>query len=501
MKPRRLFISLGLLPAMLAFTACDDDNETSWPNVDGGDPVLELTTDLIRTEPGKTFHIKGTITDKDGIAAIDLDCPALELVKTIDIITLYEKPLETYELDYKFTTDKNEIADRFTINVSVTDVGGRKVSKDLVVSLDNDFNAPTFTTRPSDNVTVLIKNETSLRVKFGVQDDKALGSIRVEIPSLGVSEEVTEFNGGRKSHEYNNVFTVPSLKASYAVNVTVKDISDNEASFTTTYNIDEMPDFSKMWLADVEDAAALNSDAFGVPMTIWRTGPFKYEARYYNAKAGTKVFFLPQDTDFSPICFGLDPDDNTKLADDPELSQPFVLDQAGVYYKFNLDIKASSYTISTYTIAESTNPMPHTYNAVEQDTWENGNPDDFMIYHIGLLTSRPNDISTFLEQDSENPNILYTAQPLAFEAGDEFNFYFHNQHWHEWWDYSSWKVNGDRSDDSVWYYTGKFANSAYVWPYDRPGNLDWAHVKIPSTGSYNIYFDTHLGQARMVKAN
>ncbi|MDE6325162.1 MAG: hypothetical protein K2M02_03225, partial [Duncaniella sp.] len=96
---------------------------------------------------------------------------------------------------------------------------------------------------------------------------------------------------------------------------------------------------------------------------------------------------------------------------------------------------------------------------------------------------------------------LYTAQPLAFEAGDEFNFYFHNQHWHEWWDYSSWKVNGDRSDDSVWYYTGKFANSAYVWPYDRPGNLDWAHAKIPSTGSYNIYFDTHLGQARMVKAN
>ena len=39
----------------------------------------------------------------------------------------------------------------------------------------------------------------------------------------------------------------------------------------------------------------------------------------------------------TPICFGLDPEDNTKLTDDPETAKPIVLDEAGVYYE--IDIK------------------------------------------------------------------------------------------------------------------------------------------------------------------
>lgn len=499
MKLRRFLLSLGLLPALLALTACDDEKETTWPDVDGGDPVLELSTELIRTEPGNLFHITGTVSDKDGIASIDLDCPSLELVKTIDIITLYEKPLETYELDYKFTTDKNEIADRFNIKVSVTDVGGRKVTKELVVSLDNDFTAPTFSTKPSSRVMVLIKEETSFRLKFRADDNKELSRINVSIPTLGVNEDIVEFNRGRRSHEYDRSFSVPSRKANYSATVTVYDGNENEASFSAMFAVDELPDFTTIWLADVSDSEELTSDAFGVPMTVRRMGPYKYEARYFNAKAGTEVFFIPQDNDFSPICFGIDPDDNTRLADTPDESRPFVLDQAGVYYKFNLDLKASTYSILTYSIDEAPNPMPHPYNSVELDTWENGNRDDFMIYHIGLLTNKPNDIEIFLDQDKDNPNILYTSVPISMEAGEELRFYFHNQHWSEWWDYSSWKVSG--GDNSVWYYTGNHVNPEFTWPYTTPGYLEWANVKAPATGNYKIYFDTHLGAAKMVIAN
>ena len=73
-----------------------------------------------------------------------------------------------------------------------------------------------------------------------------------------------------------------------------------------------MPDFPKMYLADVATVEELNSDIFGVPMVINHTGEYQYRARYYNKAAGTEIFFLPQKTDFTPICFGLDPEDNTK---------------------------------------------------------------------------------------------------------------------------------------------------------------------------------------------
>ena len=94
-----------------------------------------------------------------------------------------------------------------------------------------------------------------------------------------------------------------------------------------------MPDFPKMYLADVATVEELNSDIFGVPMVINHTGEYQYRARYYNKAAGTEIFFLPQKTDFTPICFGLDPEDNTKLTDDPETAKPIVLDEAGVYYE------------------------------------------------------------------------------------------------------------------------------------------------------------------------
>ena len=39
---------------------------------------------------------------------------------------------------------------------------------------------------------------------------------------------------------------------------------------------------------------------------------------YYNENAGTQICFLPQKTDFSPICFGPDMQTEGLLGDDPE---------------------------------------------------------------------------------------------------------------------------------------------------------------------------------------
>ena len=129
--------------------------------------------------------------------------------------------------------------------------------------------------------------------------------------------------------------------------MTAVDARGNETTTTSTINVSEMPDFSKMYLADVKTVEELNSDVFGVPMLINHTGEFQYRARYYNKAAGTEIFFLPQKTDFTPICFGLDPEDNLKLTDDPETAKPIVLDKAGVYYELDINVKDATYSMRT----------------------------------------------------------------------------------------------------------------------------------------------------------
>ena len=49
-----------------------------------------------------------------------------------------------------------------------------------------------------------------------------------------------------------------------------------------------MPDFPKMYLADVATAEELNSDIFGVPMVIEHTGEYQYKANYYCQKPELK---------------------------------------------------------------------------------------------------------------------------------------------------------------------------------------------------------------------
>ena len=62
-------------------------------------------------------------TSKDGIASISLQCADLHLNKTIDLIEIYGAPQESYDLSYYFDINRNEIGERFTVKVTVTDVG------------------------------------------------------------------------------------------------------------------------------------------------------------------------------------------------------------------------------------------------------------------------------------------------------------------------------------------------------------------------------------------
>ena len=172
----------AFLSLTLWTTGCSDDD--GYPDVDGQSPTLTLTTEHIESGAGHSFTIEGKLTDTDGIASIRLQCPDLYLNKTIDLIEIYGAPKTEYDLSYSYNIKRDEIGERFTVKVTVIDVGGREVSKDVLVTMDGDFASPTFTIAPDAAVTVLMKSETKFKLSFTVTDDRILDYVIINIPGI-----------------------------------------------------------------------------------------------------------------------------------------------------------------------------------------------------------------------------------------------------------------------------------------------------------------------------
>ncbi|WP_195370444.1 MULTISPECIES: hypothetical protein [Parabacteroides] len=474
-------------------TGCSEDD--GYPDVDGQSPALTLTSDHIQTAAGRSFTIKGTVSDKDGIAAIKLECSDLNLNKTIDLIEIYEKPLETYDLSYSFAIQKEEIGEQFTVKVTIIDVGGRSVSQDVLVTMDGDFENPTFTVSPDASVTVLIKAETKFNLRFSVKDDRALDCVTVEIPGIdGYSPRKLEVNG-EKTFEFSEKIALPSIIQDYNVTITAADNVGNTSVIKSVISVSELQDFEKMYLADVATVEELNSDVFGVPMRIEHTGAYEYKANYYSQKANTEIFFLPQKSDFAPICFGLDPEDNNKLTDDPETAKPIVLEQANVYYEITLNTMEGTYAIRSYSIPEAIDPLPHAQGSMLLDQWGDGST--LTEFYIGYTTTGPSAVQRFT-QDATNPHLFYLEDNLELTGGESMNFIIHNYHSDGWWNYCTWRTDNSAEPETFDYY-GSIKNPAWTIPNTTQDN--WAKPAVNVTGSYKFYFDAHLGRAKLVRVN
>lgn len=490
----RLSVLSGLCAlALLGMTTACEDDKGDWPMVDGNAPTIALEASHIQSEVGRTFHIKGKIADADGIKSINLKCPALYLDKTIDIIGIYEEPLKEYDLDYQFTTETNEVGDAFVVEVTVIDVADKATTEKVSISMDGDFVAPVFTIAPPEEMTVLIKENPTFDVTFTVTDNRGLASVKVAIDELSYLKEVTEF-ADPTTYTFQETLTVPSAMATYVMTVTVTDLAGNSVERLSKINVSNMPDFSKMWLSDVETAAELNSDVFGVPMLIDHVGEYLYDARYYNAAAGTKIFFIPQRTDFTPICFGLDPNNSNRLVSDPAVAKPIVLDQANVYYHFRFNIATGDITIDTYSVEEAIDPIPHPFGSYEMDIWENGS--EYGEFYFGYMTDNPRYVDRFT-QDPNNPHRFWLDTPLTLDAGYRMAFIIHNYHQDGWWNYCTWRADNEDDPEVIGYY-GNFTNPA--WTGTRAKDL-WIKPTVAVTGKYKLYFDAHLSRAKLVPYN
>ncbi|WP_158280836.1 SusF/SusE family outer membrane protein [Pararcticibacter amylolyticus] len=472
------YFTLLLLAACL-LCGCKKDE---FKDVDGLPPSIEAASDRISTEPGREFVIRARIEDKDGIKSVNLKNTEFDLNKTIDL-TL-DSTVYAYDLSYRFTTKKDLKGDNFPLEITVLDRGGRSTKSTVMITMDGDFTNPVFAIAPDKAVTVLLKSTTRLNVKFTVNDDKALKQVRIEIPEINYTKDVTEFTNSGKMLQFNEAINLPAALATYTLSLVATDKAGLEAKSSSIITVSEMPDFPKMYLTDVADAAKLNSDIFGVPMLISRSGAFTYKARYYSAAAGTQIRFIPQKTDFSPICFGVDPLNNNLLTDDPEVSLPISLPAKG-YYEINFNVKTGVYSVTPYTPSDA--PLAIGSPMLLDPT----RPGEGSIpLQIGLVGSGVPNAGNWNTASplllTQNPENKYQfSVEMTLQAGATIGFIIQAQHSWGWWPEPFWRW--DRSDDPE----ANVSNDG-----ENPG--DW---KVTTSGRYIFKFDTHLKRSQLYPIN
>lgn len=509
---RTRFLKISLLCALFAtgvfVTGCSDDN--GYPDVDGESPVVALKTSHIQSGAGHDFTIEGTLTDADGISAIKLQCADLYLNKTIDLIEIYGEPQTSYDLSYKFSISRDEVGEQFTVKVTVVDVGGRETSQDVLITMDGDFENPVFSLAPDKAITVLMKADRNPQytLNFTVTDDRKLDYATIEIPELTGFETRTVSAEGQSSLTFKEVIVFPNVSQVYTINLAAYDAVGNSVTTTCSLTVSEMPDFEKMYLADVATDEELNSDVFGVPMVINHTGEYQYKARYYNKAAGTEIFFLPQKTSFTPICFGLDPEDSNKLTDDPDLAKPIVLDTPNVYYEIDINVKQSTYSIKTYSVTEATDPINYEYGQLCDMPRNEGEPQ--FNFYIGWGDSPQNAGEHLFVQDANNPHLFYypaTGSTWSLQSGEEMNFIISNYHPNGYWDQVEWRCDNSTDIEKFGYFS-KANNVNPNWEgtnrqwWDGSSVQDnWMKPVVTNGGNYRFEFDAHLGRGKIVPAN
>lgn len=509
---RTRFLKISLLCALFAtgvfVTGCSDEN--GYADVDGESPIAVLKTDHIQSGAGHDFTIEGTLTDADGISVIKLECADLYLNKTIDLIEIYGEPQTSYDLSYKFSISRDEVGEQFTVKVTVVDVGGRETSQDVLITMDGDFENPVFSLAPDKAITVLMKADRNPQytLNFTVTDDRKLDYATIEIPELTGFETRTVSAEGQSSLTFKEVIVFPNVSQVYTINLAAYDAVGNSVTTTCSLTVSEMPDFEKMYLADVATDEELNSDVFGVPMVINHTGEYQYKARYYNKAAGTEIFFLPQKTSFTPICFGLDPEDSNKLTDDPELAKPIVLDTPNVYYEIDINVKQSTYSIKTYSVTEATDPINYEYGQLCDMPRNEGEPQ--FNFYIGWGDSPQNAGEHLFVQDANNPHLFYypaTGTTWSLQSGEEMNFIISNYHPNGYWDQVEWRCDNSTDIEKFGYFS-KANNVNPNWEgtnrqwWDGSSVQDnWMKPVVTNGGNYRFEFDAHLGRGKIVPAN
>ena len=468
----KLLLCLGLL----TLVSCNDDDEKKWAATT--DPVLTLSSDNIHSEPGRTFAIEGYVADEVGIKSIQLNIDEWYLNKTIEV-NKEGAIVNDYDLNYSFLIPEDAEHKEFVVTVTVTNLGDLTTTKSLSVFMDGDFVNPVLDVKsPVNGLTLAPEGELPVDIHVLLSDTRQLGYFVAEEVSLNYYDSISFEGTGKLDYEYQYTATLPAQLGEYNFSFTVADSAGNVVSADRI--VKASFDFDKLYLADVKTDAELVSDLFGVPMLITKTAPYNFEAKYYSEAAGTEIKFIPQTTSFAPHCYGIDPNDETKLINDPENALPIVLDAKG-YFKIIVDLEALTYSVEQYT----------------PDTWyyepkmEYPNDDSYIeseyVGKLGLVGKGFPDYpdqswatwaSIPFDRDPENNYRFYKT--IDMEGTVEF--IFQPEHPWGWWPEPFWRFDRKVDPEATILKGG-----------------DNVAMEVPERTTYKVIFDSHLNRAKVIK--
>ena len=336
---KNVFLFFLALFAVLV-TGCQN-NETGYPSSD--DPTAIVTTKEIYGAPNRKFEIKAVLNDDLGLKSVRIQIPELSLDK---MITFASDPLlETYDLSYFFEVPSDRgTSESFKIKLTITDVSGNAIDEDINLRLDGEFAAPAITmVTPKEGAVILLSTSNEMPVNFVVNDDSGIDYVQVKCEALGIDETI-QLAGSPQSYTFNKTYTLPVTAANYVLTITAKDKFTISNTGSLNINIVATNEYPALYLCDQPKGTNLTTDAVGVPMYFHEKNGQDFEFKYYADKDNKEVYFLGQEADFAPHCFGLNAAGG--LVDDLTAT-PIILPTKG-YYNIKVNPNTLAYTVTKY---------------------------------------------------------------------------------------------------------------------------------------------------------
>jgi hypothetical protein len=185
-----------------------------------------------------------------------------------------------------------------------------------------------------------------ITLKAKINAPEGLDKVEILYPLWNLSKTVTATGN---TFNLSEAVTIPANAALQIHSITVKATDKKGATNFADVKVGLQDlNYTKLYMADVEDPAALTTDLFGVPMVMDKTGSHTYQLIYYARNSNVKVRFIPNKTSFTPVAVGLDPANNTRLITDASKSLPLILANKG-YYKITVNTLLLTYAVESVT--------------------------------------------------------------------------------------------------------------------------------------------------------
>ena len=246
----------------------------------------------------------------------------------------------------------------------------------------------------------------TIAVKAKITATEGLAKVELLYQPWNVAKAITTFSNAN-TVDLNEPILIPVTAALQIHSITIKATDKKGATNFTEVKVGLQDlNYAKLYMADVEDPAALTSALFGVPVVMDKTGSHTYQLTYYARSSNLKVRFLPSKTSFTPVAVGLDPANNKKLITDATKSLPLVLANKG-YYKITVNTLLLTYTVENVTT---------TGTAVNQVAIVGRGFTDYPT--MNFQNALPNII--LLDNDAANPFLFTKLVNMGIPAGQTY---------------------------------------------------------------------------------